>query len=521
MAGSSSSDFLDQQDTEVATIQAAFPNRCRVISDSGKFRYVVTVQPENLDATIKFKLSGTYPSVIPNISIRSESISEGNIAELERNLSCKAENLLGDKMILTLAKEAEQGLYNLGLRPGKTSVVENHTILGKKRIKEKKKKRKHKSEDEVVENEKLPSMKTSDDVVKRIIWDENLDKDDFVVGYIDRFRGLVEKYFSAFSWEDLSTVDYDVLAIPKHRIQYFSYKGVKVWDKPRRLDNVFGSASGTKTIDIVIKEIQDAEKQEQGEIQKENEDSSEVDHSTESSDEEDNIVVHIGASCGIGLKSNVNRPDNTEQQEYDPYWKDKLRPNYFICVRITNQEIRDQVGVIHDHLMQQEPLFGECCIPEAALHLTLCCVGLDTPEQLNQCVDAFKNSKPELLSALPKSVLKLRGTSTFYNRVIYAKVEYESDFLEFHSVLKQLLGQAGVNIRDGYDFVPHVTIMKTTRPVSRLRGTKDIDPNLYKQFSNTEFGEQEIDAIYLCSMDSSRRPDGFYLTPAVIHFEKS
>ena len=62
-------------------------------------------------------------------------------------------------------------------------------------------------------------MKTADDVVKRILWDEKLDKDDFLVGYIDRFKGIQEKYFSAFSWEDLASVDYDVLAVPKHRIQ--------------------------------------------------------------------------------------------------------------------------------------------------------------------------------------------------------------------------------------------------------------------------------------------------------------
>lgn len=31
------------------------------------------------------------------------------------------------------------------------------------------------------------------------------------------------------------------MAIPRHRIQYFSYKGQCVWDKDSRTDHVFGS----------------------------------------------------------------------------------------------------------------------------------------------------------------------------------------------------------------------------------------------------------------------------------------
>ena len=37
--------------------------------------------------------------------------------------------------------------------------------------------------------EKKTSMKTAEDVISRIRWDEQLPKDDFIVGYIDRFVG--------------------------------------------------------------------------------------------------------------------------------------------------------------------------------------------------------------------------------------------------------------------------------------------------------------------------------------------
>lgn len=94
-------------------------------------------------------------------------------------------------------------------------------------------------------------MKTSMDVINRIMWDENLPAQFFFVGYLDRFLGVVEEPFAKFShWGDLASADYEALAIPQHRIQYFKYKDTKVWDKVERLDRVFGSV-GDVDRDIV------------------------------------------------------------------------------------------------------------------------------------------------------------------------------------------------------------------------------------------------------------------------------
>ena len=64
------------------------------------------------------------------------------------------------------------------------------------------------------------------------------------MGYLDRFVGIVEDDFSKFSsWGDPAAAEYEALSIPQHRIEYFKYRGVKVWDKKERLDEVFGSTS--------------------------------------------------------------------------------------------------------------------------------------------------------------------------------------------------------------------------------------------------------------------------------------
>jgi len=107
------------------------------------------------------------------------------------------------------------------------------------------------------EQNKKSSMKTADDVISRIEWDDRLDKRYFRVGYIDRFLGLQEKSFSDFDFKvDLSTISdrhSNILAIPKHRIQYFKYNNEIIWDKETRTDLMFGSTGNQETIYDVIK----------------------------------------------------------------------------------------------------------------------------------------------------------------------------------------------------------------------------------------------------------------------------
>ncbi|XP_047454053.1 leukocyte receptor cluster member 9 isoform X3 [Mugil cephalus] len=97
--------------------------------------------------------------------------------------------------------------------------------------------------DEGGEANKKPRMRTADDVISRILWDSSVDASDFVVGYVDRFLGVLERPFCDFNW-DTNPCDCDYtteLALPRHRIQYFTYRGHRIWDRHSRTDRVFGS----------------------------------------------------------------------------------------------------------------------------------------------------------------------------------------------------------------------------------------------------------------------------------------
>ncbi|XP_076448080.1 leukocyte receptor cluster member 9-like [Babylonia areolata] len=526
------------QTVEVAEVKAAFPGRCRVIKDIGMFSHVVTIQPKDMDVTLKFQLTEPYPSSPPEVAVRSESLTEEKTEELKAALKTQAQSLLGRRMLQALVSTAEGWLRDQGLRPGKTVNARAEVYLtGEKKKVKKQKKRKKKEEEEEEGETKKPSMKTAVDVIKRIMWDDKLDKDDFLVGYLDRFKGIQEKYFSAFSWEDIASVDYDVLAVPKHRIQYFKYREQTIWDKASRMDNVFGSTGSGVTVYDVISNYQEPLQQAVNgaaisspqnvadaaayEPAEEDSDSD----SDDSDDDDDGITVTIGTSVNTPVFSGQGMDDADDEDEeaadgtHNRYWQDKMRPNHFLALRITDSEIRQSVEQIQDHLLDNEPLYGPCCIPPKALHITLCTLGLDTPEQVAHARDVLQRIQPELESSRPKEPLWLEGVGNFYSRVVYAKVKPHQGFTDFVDHVKLLVKEAGVEIRDNHDFVPHMTLMKVTRPVARQKGSKSVDPWLYDGFTDMDFGQQRVDSLHLCSMGDERREDGFYICPAEIHFQ--
>ncbi|KAI1118719.1 hypothetical protein F5Y14DRAFT_177627 [Nemania sp. NC0429] len=81
-------------------------------------------------------------------------------------------------------------------------------------------------------------FRSSADVINRIRWDPNMDSGDYIVGYEDRFLGIMERALD--SWKSEQT---DEEFIPQHRILYFKRMsdGVLVWDRKERRDTVFGS----------------------------------------------------------------------------------------------------------------------------------------------------------------------------------------------------------------------------------------------------------------------------------------
>ncbi|RUS83904.1 hypothetical protein EGW08_008318, partial [Elysia chlorotica] len=190
------------------------------------------------------------------------------------------------------------------------------------------------------------------------------------------------------------------------------------------------------------------------------------------------------------------------------------RPTHFLAVCVRNKEILDRLSAVQRELVSREPLLEKGAFAPEIFHLTLFTLGLDSSEDIENCVQALRAMKRNGLDKFRtlKPVI-IHGMSQFYNRAIFAKVKFEQDFIDFREHMKNELGSFNVEIRDMYEkFNPHLTIIKVKRPERKLFGSRNIQPAIYSQFKDVVFGEQTVDDIHLCSMDGQRREDGFYVS---------
>lgn len=294
-----------------------------------------------------------YPKCVPRISVQK---CGKNLVELEDFLRMTSENLCGEVMIHGLIEEAnkwarERASQELELKKEEAAAsvckfflegrcrfgdrcLNNHQLAEKELLEtpacEKKNQEKLVSESE---NNKVPKksiysgnneersskkapMKTATDVISRIQWDNKLDPKNFTIGYLDRFIGIIEKKFTDFSWEDIASVDYDVLSIPKHRIQYFKYNRDIVWDKRERIDKIFGSTgSGCTILEVIGNENKRDEREEESEKK-------ELGNGNEEND--DDIVA-----CEVVTSSKKNAHGSG--------------PNYFIAFKVQDPGVLEKV----------------------------------------------------------------------------------------------------------------------------------------------------------------------------------
>jgi 2'-5' RNA ligase/predicted kinase/uncharacterized protein (UPF0248 family) len=323
---------------------------------------------------------------------------------------------------------------------------------------------------------KKQSMRTAADVISRILWDPDVNTEEFTIGYLDRFVGVIEKPFTAFSWEDLASVGIDVLAVPQHRIQYFKYREEVVWDKTIQLDNVFGSRGG-KLIHEVVKA-----------------------HAASSSP---------GNGKGAGVSESGQK---LEGKAVSKARVNEDRPTHFICIRVTNEEIRSNVQHIQTNVISHSPHLADGCLPLTALHVSVCMVRLDTNSQIETAKTVLENANKHLVQFLPRCTeLVFSGVDHFHNRLIYAKVLPDAGLTKFSSFLIERFRRAGLKTPGNHSkFTPHMTLVKMSRPMQHATHTNMIDHTAYSQFQDTHIGRQHIDGIHLCSMTESKQDDGFY-----------
>ncbi|CAL4190628.1 unnamed protein product [Meganyctiphanes norvegica] len=350
---------------------------------------------------------------------------------------------------------------------------------------------------------KKPPLKTAGDVRKRIQWDSDLPAEYFTVGYLDRIDGIVEKPFNAFTWEHLALVDIDDLAIPQHRIQYFKYKGTKVWDKNKRLDNVYGSAGNKYTITEIMKQVDEELRVKASTFDPDDD-----------SDDEDMFVLDSGGGGRIAELS------------YEDHVKEKDRATHFLCIRVQNNDLARAVHNVQLKVIENDDSLRNCIMPTEILHITLAMVHCHSPESIIAVTSLMNELEPQLKrlvgedleSNLERSITA-KGLSTFGARVLYTQLDVPASFnIAARIIFESLQHLDDVTCTNHFDFVPHMTLLKVNRIATRERHSKYINSCLYSDYIHDEFGKIKFDNIHFCFIDDKRGDDGFYVTCKRINF---
>ena len=416
--------------------------------------------------------SESYPSEEPKLFLRGENISQQQKDELLLILYDILKTHPNEHVLKILINLADKWISEHVVMP---LTIEKNAQTKKQKQRETKKK----VMEDVAEPVKKSRMKTADEVIYHILWDEKLKKEYFSVGYLDRFRGIVEKEFSAFSWEDISSVGIDVLVVPRHRIVYFKYKTLIIWHKAERLDLIFGSTGSTqKNIHEIIAEYEE----------------------------------HVsGKSLAEEATTVLVNPENTVDEEELEMRRKK--PTHFLAVRITNEKILNKLADIQDTILKTEPGYLPCLAPPSTAHITLFVMGLDTAEHIADACRMLRESK-EMLKKLNADDLTMymKGLGNFNHRVLFVNIGLSEIFKNMVEDLKKIFKAGGISLRgDRGKFKPHLTIFKGADYVQDDI-TRSIIPEILndKKYKNVEFGSQKIEEISLCAMAKEKTDDGYY-----------
>jgi 2'-5' RNA ligase/uncharacterized protein (UPF0248 family) len=341
---------------------------------------------------------------------------------------------------------------------------------------------------------KLPPMRTSEDVVNRIQHDESVDKDLVIVGYLDRFLGVIEKKFTSFVWCRVEMAGYLDLAIPKHRIEYFKYHGEVVWSKKDRIDKVFGSSkSQNETILEVIERHASAV-------------------------EEEKLLAEANQS-GLIEEEGVKKGRSTGP----------LRPTHFICIPFTASSIKKSVRSIQQEVchnssrqgMNTSDLEKEGCIPPSALHITLVMVYCPTPHSVFVAKKVFDGCLDLLNTFVPRHLLlTLQGVDSFDERVIYSPPVEIGRLTKLVTEMKNRFKAAGVRLVGNHEpYSPHMTLVKLNRKLSKTLNFDGSPGKLPRSLCGSRekdlMGQQACESIQFCELYAPKDVHtGFYRSVA-------
>ncbi|KAI4873561.1 hypothetical protein NFI96_026259, partial [Prochilodus magdalenae] len=389
------------------------------------------------------------------------------------------------------------------------------------------------------ESEKKPRMRTADDVISRILWDSTVDPDDFVVGHLDRFLGVLERPFSDFSWDtQVCDCDYsEELTIPRHRIQYFSYKGQRVWDRDSRTDRVFGSTGQTVVPPFDREEqgqengtaaaVREPEVSQPGKSEQENSAPGDAACSGATGPKDGDFGDAGLAQEAAALSVSPKDDQITVQEE----WKDweeveekeqqtqpvpqeptpgrpSRKPTHFVCFRVDSPAALMGFQRIQRKVLTHLPQSEEFWVNPSTLHITLSLLVLPGPAEVQAAAELLRSIVKDFYKP-PISVFFPPKLKHFNGKVLFLPPQPLSDVQSLNTPLQEAFRQKGWLHRHSKCPNYHLTLAKVEGEETE-RMFEDV--GAIKLAKDINFGKLEVDKLYLCVNGTPKTNSGFYQT---------
>uniref|UniRef100_A0A8C6MEL8 Leukocyte receptor cluster (LRC) member 9 n=1 Tax=Nothobranchius furzeri TaxID=105023 RepID=A0A8C6MEL8_NOTFU len=384
---------------------------------------------------------------------------------------------------------------------------------------------------------KKPRMRTADDVISRILWDPSVDSSEFAVGYVDRFLGVLERPFCDFNW-DTNPCDCDYsseLALPRHRIQYFTYRGQRVWDRHSRTDRVFGSTGQSlappfgkeeeEPVEVVWASGQDASWTPPWGGVSGMSCRQEAPGSTQDTLERLHLQSGPGTPWGpAGGAGGGGRgedglelpswdaapipaasPDQTEERRGGR--PPKKQPTHFIAFRANTPAILSCFQLLQEELTSLLPSSAPHWQTASKLHVTLCLLVLNGPAEVAAAAEILRqfahlDRNPPVAVTFP---VKLKH---FAGKVLYLSPQPQLHLHQLNCGLQEAYRKEGWLHRSSYNPRYHLTLAKVeNRDGEKIfEGVGDL-----KVGKGLNFGRLPVNTLHLCTVGDSR-VDGFFET---------
>ncbi|XP_051921115.1 leukocyte receptor cluster member 9 isoform X1 [Hippocampus zosterae] len=399
-------------------------------------------------------------------------------------------------------------------------------------------------ENETKDVNKKPRMRTADDVISRILWDPSADASRVVVGYVDRFLGVLERPFCDFNW-DTNPCDCDYateLALPRHRIQYFTYRGHRVWDRHSRTDRVFGSTGQSLAPPFGGEEEVGAREQPPDDLGQrmecthtENMHLQDAEHSemnARSSESAEGGLASTGvaeeapnsakASADKGgqclIDGDTNEWEESSQGQKDVQMEEnrgrrppKKKPTHFITFRANTPAILASFQQLQEEVSALLPSSAPHWQTSASLHVTLCLLVLRGPAEVEAAVDILRrfahlDRNPPVAVGFP---VKLKH---FNGRVLYLSPQPQLQLQQLNGGLQEAYRSEGLLHRDSYNPRYHLTLAKIPYEEGQriFYGVGDL-----KVGKGLHFGRLPVNTLHLCVVGGAA-VDGFFETVCTV-----